>query len=82
MAKVKCACCFYYTIEDTISYICLICYWQKDFYQEERIDDNSGPNSTSLRESRKNYKKYGVMDLEFKEYVRPPLKEELKGGAT
>ena len=77
MGKSKCACCFYYTVEG-ISDICPVCYWQKDFYQEEHIDDDSGPNATSLRESRENYKKYGVMDLEFREHVRPPLEEELK----
>lgn len=75
--KRVCACCGHFTISE-IKETCPVCFWEEDFYQEEHIDDNSGPNSTSLRESRKNYKKYGVMDLEFKEHVRPPLEEELK----
>jgi Cysteine-rich CPCC len=77
MEKSKCACCFYYTVEG-MSDIYPVCYWQKDFYQEERIDDDGGPNTTSLRESREHYKKYGVIDLKLKEYVRLPLEEELQ----
>ena len=74
--KSRCACCYYYTIE-SVADICPVCYWQKDFYQEKYIDDNGGPNSTSLRESRENFKKYDVIDQVFKAYVRSPLQEEI-----
>ena len=78
MEKSQCACCFYYTVEGVVTDICPVCFWQKDFYQEEQIDDDDAPNTISLREARKNYKKYGVSDPEFKKYVRPPLEEELQ----
>ncbi|MHA7877662.1 MAG: CPCC family cysteine-rich protein [Bacteroidota bacterium] len=77
ITKYKCACCSYYTISNR-SDICPVCFWQEDFYQEDCIYDDGGPNRTSLKKSRENYRKYGVMDLEFKEYVRLPLEEESK----
>ena len=75
--KYACACCGYFTISE-IKETCPVCFWEEDFYQEEHIDDDGGPNTVSLRESRENYNKNGVIDSKFKEHVRTPLKEELK----
>ncbi len=75
--KIKCSCCGFYTLEDNIiSDICPVCNWQKDFYQEEHIDDTAGPNLVSLKEARENFKSFGATEERFKEYVRLPLEGE------
>ena len=76
LEKKECACCGFFTITE-MKETCPVCFWEEDFFQEEHIDDNAGPNLVSLREAKENFKRYGVMDIEFKEYVRPPLQEEL-----
>ena len=73
--KHACACCGFYTITE-IYETCPVCFWEEDIYQEKNIDDDSGPNKTSLREARRNFKKYGVIDTSFQEYVRGPMKNE------
>jgi hypothetical protein len=75
--KTKCACCNFTTMnEKVISDICPVCFWQKDFYQEEHIDDSGGPNLVSLQEAKENFKKFGAIEERFKEFVRHPLEEE------
>jgi hypothetical protein len=71
----KCACCDFFTIEG-IADICPVCFWQKDFYQEENMDDSGGPNLVSLREAKENFKIFGAIEERFKEYVRPPIEGE------
>ena len=71
-----CACCGFSTIKE-IKETCPVCFWEEDSFQEEHIDDDGGPNTLSLRVARKNFKKSGVMDLRFKDYVRLPTQEEL-----
>ncbi|MBB6239060.1 hypothetical protein HDC90_003707 [Pedobacter sp. AK013] len=76
--KIKCACCSFYTIDkDAISMICPVCFWQKDFYQEEHIDDDGGPNSVSLRESKVNFKSFGAKERRVLDFVRPPKEDEI-----
>jgi hypothetical protein len=78
MNKVKCSCCGFYTMEDgIISDICPVCFWQKDFYQEEQIDDRGGPNLVSLQEARENFKSLGASELRFINLVRPPQRDEI-----
>lgn len=72
----QCACCGFFTIKH-IKEICPVCFWEEDNYQQEYIDDEGGPNSLCLRASQENYKKLGVMDMKFKEYVRSPMPNEL-----
>jgi hypothetical protein len=75
--KIKCACCNFITLdENSISEICPVCYWQKDFYQESNIDDNNGPNLISLRMAKENFQKNGVVEERFKDYVRRPFDQE------
>ena len=75
--KTKCTCCGFSTIDDdVISDICPVCFWQKDFYQEEHIDDNSGPNLVSLRKAKECFKTFGAIEERFKKYARPPLEGE------
>lgn len=75
--KTKCACCNFITIEETaISGICPVCFWQKDFYQEENINDSGGPNLVSLNEAKENFKEFGAVELRFKQYARAPSADE------
>lgn len=46
---------------DLISDISPVCFWQKDFYQKEYIDNSGGPNLVSLRETRENFKFFGQL---------------------
>lgn len=39
--KLQCGCFGYFTVE-SLSDICQVCYWQHDFYQEKRMDDEGG----------------------------------------
>lgn len=73
----KCACCGYYTIEGMAD-VCPVCFWQKDVYQEENIDDDGGPNNISFREAAKKYKSFGVIDEQFRSYVRQPRNHEIR----
>lgn len=76
--KSKCACCGFLTIGiDVISDICPVCFWQKDFYQEEHIDDNGGPNLVSLREARENFKSFYAIETQFINLVRQPRQDEI-----
>ncbi|RQO77093.1 hypothetical protein DBR40_10540 [Pedobacter sp. KBW01] len=52
-------------------------FWQKDFYQEEHIDDDEGPNSISLRQAKVNFKSFGVTEREFLHFVRLPEKDKI-----
>jgi hypothetical protein len=75
--KVQCACCGFFTIKE-IKETCPVCFWEEDFYQQENIDDDSGPNLISLRNARLNFLKFRVIDLKYKEFVRNPLDCERK----
>ena len=75
--KHACACCGFFTVTE-LKETCSVCFWEEDSYQEKNIDDDGGPNTISLRIARENFNKFGVMDLEFKEQVRMPLKEEVE----
>jgi hypothetical protein len=78
ISNIKCHCCGFYTLENNVvSDICPVCFWQKDIYQEEHIDDSCGPNLVSLREAKENFKKFGAIEEQFKIFVRLPLKEEI-----
>lgn len=61
-----------------ISDISPVCFWQKDFYQEEHIDDSGGPNLFSLREAIDNFKTFGAPEVRFVNFVRSPQKDEIK----
>ncbi|TAF34698.1 MAG: hydrolase [Cytophagales bacterium] len=75
--KYGCACCGYYTITE-IKETCPVCFWEEDFYQEEQIDDNGGPNLVSLRQSRENFLKFGAIEERFINDVRKPNNNEMK----
>lgn len=79
--KYECPCCGYYTFDEKPNntfQICPVCYWEDDGIQLNDFDYEGGANNMSLNQARRNFKTYGVIDLEFREQVRPPLKEELE----
>lgn len=82
MPKRKCACCGYYTLisEQPGSYeFCPVCYWTDDPRQRQNHDLVVSPNSLSLNEARKNFRKYGAYTEYCKQFVRPPKDDEYSG---
>ena len=78
--KYQCPCCEHYTLDepDNTFQICPVCFWENDGVQLNDPDYEGGANKMSLNQARKNFKEFGVIDLQFKEHVRAPLEEELK----
>lgn len=79
--KYQCPCCGYYTLKDkpdNTFQICPVCFWEDDGVQLNDPDYEGGANDMSLNEARRNFKEFGVIDLEFKVQDRSPLEEELK----
>lgn len=79
--KYKCPCCDHYTLDDkpdNTFQICPVCYWEDDGVQLNDPSYEGGANVMSLNQARVNFKEFGVIDLQFKEKVRPPLEDELK----
>ena len=77
--KYRCPCCNYRTLDDEPGSfdICPVCYWEDDNIQRDDPDYRGGANDISLHEARENYKKIGAISIEFLEYVRNPLVEEM-----
>jgi ferredoxin-thioredoxin reductase catalytic subunit len=78
--KYQCPCCMYYTLNeepDNTFQTCPVCFWEDDGIQLNDSDYKGGANEISLNEARKNFKKIGVIDLQFKKQVRPPKEDEL-----
>ena len=76
---IRCPCCGYKTIDDTIYPIvdiCEVCFWQYDEIAQTFPDNIVGPNQVSLNEAKNNYISYGACEYRFINLVRPPLKEE------
>jgi hypothetical protein len=77
--KYRCPCCGYYTLKVRDNHdICEICFWKDDRYQRENIDEWYGANRPSLRVARRNYRRYGASNHDLIQYVRKPLKDEIK----
>jgi len=79
MAKYKCPCCGYYTLNDKPGTfdICPVCYWEDDNIQRIKPDYEGGANRVSLNQARSNYKKIGAIEQEHLVSVRNPLNDEL-----
>ena len=78
--RYSCACCLNYTLkeEPNGSYeICEVCYWEQDNVQERDENYTGGANKLSLKDSKKNYKAFGAIELRFKTNVRKPKTNEL-----
>ncbi|MDM5153729.1 CPCC family cysteine-rich protein [Bacillus sp. DX1.1] len=72
----QCPCCDFFTIEDDFD-ICEVCYWAYDLTAQNNPDIAIGPNSVSLNQAIRNYKKYGASEKKFINKVRKPDSEEL-----
>jgi hypothetical protein len=74
-----CPCCGFLTLfeppPDTYA-ICKVCFWEDDGVQFDDPDFRGGANAVSLNEARENYRRLGVSEPRFREYVRPPFPEE------
>ena len=74
-----CPCCGYITIPnkgDALAFICPVCMWEIDCFINgltEASDQNGG---LLLKEARENYKKFGAVQEELKEYCRAPKEYE------
>lgn len=78
--KYQCPCCDYYTFLESVDNhfdICPVCYWEDDGVQLHDPTYEGGANQVSLLLARDNYKKYGAIKPDFKNYVRTPLADEL-----
>ncbi|MGM9508121.1 CPCC family cysteine-rich protein [Larkinella sp. GY13] len=78
--KYKCPCCGYLTLDvkaDNTFQICPVCFWEDDGVQLNDPTYEGGANNISLDQARENFKKYGAIEEQFKEYVRPPYEEEM-----
>ena len=74
-----CPCCGYLTIPnhgDALAYICPVCFWEIDPFigsDQEPSDQNHG---LTLSQARENYKNYGAVQPELRQYCREPLERE------
>lgn len=75
--RYKCDCCGYYSLNNYSDEICHVCGWQEDNVQRRYPDFTGGANENSLNEAKKNYRMFGVFDLEYIDEVRKPYPEEL-----
>lgn len=76
----RCPCCGYLTIDDleeVITDICEVCYWQYDEVSQNNPSKSIGPNNVSLVQARENYKKIGAIEERFIEFVRKPNASEI-----
>ena len=77
--RYPCPCCGYLTLsEPPGSYgICPVCFWEDDpvqlRYPEAPVGANGG---LSLIDAQRNFARFGAMDEQFKQNVRPPAKDE------
>lgn len=78
--RTRCQCCGNYPFEsrgDALVEVCKICFWLCDEKSNERSNEISITNKISLEQARQSYTKYGVCDIQYKDHVRKPLREEL-----
>ena len=78
--KYKCPCCGFYTYDKPTGntfQVCPVCFWEDDQVQYNDIFYDGGANSISLKNARKNFKKFGAIQEIFKINVRKPTEEEI-----
>lgn len=79
--RFTCPCCGYKTLEDKppgTYHICKICFWEDDDIQYNDPDYEGGANDVSLRQAQENFRKLGVSDISFIEFVREPTKKDIR----
>lgn len=78
--KYRCPCCGFYTLNDKADntfQICPVCYWEDDGVQFQEPNYQGGANGVSLIQAKENFKSFGAIEERFKNYVRPPLEQEI-----
>jgi len=81
MAKYKCPCCGFLTLDEQppgTFEICPVCYWEDDLVQYNDPNYEGGANQISLKQARANFKEFGACCKEFIERVRAPLDSEVE----
>jgi hypothetical protein len=76
----RCPCCKFKTLHGRGHYeICSVCFWEDDGQDEHDGEEvRGGPNyDLSLRMAQTNFKAIGAAEERVKQYVRPPLPDEL-----
>jgi len=74
--KYTCQCCGYKTLSEGTrdSYdICKVCFWEDDLVQNEDPEFEGGANVVSLRQAQRNFKLFGVSEVEYKNNVVKPV---------
>jgi len=77
--KHPCPCCGYQTLRERPpgGYdICPVCRWEDDISQFEDPNLEGGPNRVSLRQARRNFRRYGVSDKQRRAHARLPRSDE------
>lgn len=77
--KFSCPCCGFKTLEEEprgTYAICPVCFWEDDLVQFDDPDYEGGANTVSLNQAKENFKKYGVSELQFKQFIRNPREDE------
>lgn len=70
----ECPCCGYLTLEERGQYyICPVCYWEDDGSNEN--EKYSGVNHMTLREGKKNFRKYNAVTKSLAEKNEPDMKQ-------
>ena len=75
----KCPCCGYLTIPnngDALGYICPVCMWEIDLFIKSDDEPSDLNNGLSLKEARKNFKQFGAVLQNLKQYCREPKEYE------
>ena len=75
-----CPCCGYRTIPnkgDALGYICPVCFWEIDLFINSDDEASESNHGLTLIEARENYKKFGAVTKQLKEYCREPKDTEI-----
>jgi len=77
--KFNCPCCKYKTLEEKSTgtyYICAVCFWEDDAVQFYDPNYIGGANKFSLKQSQKNFKKFGAVERRLIKFVRKVRSDE------
>ena len=76
-----CPCCGYRTFpvpeKEAIAFICPVCLWENDVFDPEEDVPSDENRGMTLREGRKNYRRFGAVRPDLVRYARQPEAGEL-----
>jgi Cysteine-rich CPCC len=80
LARVRCLCCGFKTLDapDSLG-LCPVCWWQDDGQDDSDAEEVRGTvnGELSLAEARNNFQTYGAAHARFVSHVRKPLEAEV-----